>query len=36
MYKGVTMNWVKGPVAGGVSFAMNDAVKNYLKGGGGQ
>merc|ERR1711869_10900 len=33
LFKGVTMNWVKGPVAVGVSFAVNDLLKSRLGGG---
>ena len=30
MYKGLVMNWFKGPVAVGVSFVTNDLVKNFF------
>ena len=32
LFKGVQMNWIKGPMAVGISFAVNDAVLNWLKG----
>ena len=31
LYKGVTMNWVKGPVSVAVSFFVNDSVKAYFR-----
>ena len=31
LYKGVTMNWIKGPLSVGVSFFVNDAVKAYFR-----
>ena len=31
LYKGVTMNWLKGPVSVAVSFFVNDSVKAYLR-----
>lgn len=31
LYKGVTMNWLKGPVSVAVSFFVNDSVKAYFR-----
>ncbi|XP_008546184.1 mitochondrial coenzyme A transporter SLC25A42 [Microplitis demolitor] len=30
-YKGLTMNWVKGPVAVGISFTTHEIIRDYLR-----
>ena len=31
MYKGITMNWIKGPIAVGISFSTFDITKHWLR-----